>query len=535
MVYTKISDLSKVKQSEKDIQCICEECGKQFEIANGKTARKKAKKFSKLLCRQCQLRETSLAKYGTVNPGCSAQALAKIRSTNLERYGVESTWKSKSIIAKILDTKKKNGTLAPKHRVHHDDAFKERQSKRAKEVQPWKHITKKSREKMSEASKSYWLSLDQEERELIRSKSRKRYMYEDGQKFDSSWELALWIYAKDNNIPIEREPISIEFDNGHICYPDFRYKDKLIEIKGSQFFDEEGKMICPYNRDLDKHYEMKHQAMVKAGVKFLRKEDLKFAFDYIDNKYSTNFLKLFDTHLKFPYPNEDLSDTSDYGLIRHFHKSIWSASKKGDMSPYSAFMLKQDFRKVALNRLKYVGSCKPLDILHGYSVMNIHSRVSVFKPTIAKNLIDKYLNSCKSIVDPFSGFSGRMLGAFNCGKAYIGKDINEDHVRESNEIIKFKNMRNCSVRVEDLLKKQDIESYDALFTCPPYEGKEHWNDDEVERSCDEWIDLCLKHYACKAYLFVVDSTNKWKDSIAHTIKTHTMYGDREEKVVLITS
>lgn len=40
---------------------------------------------------------------------------------------------------------------------------------------------------------------------------RKRYLYQN-QHFDSSWELALWIYAKDHNEEIEREPCCFEYE-----------------------------------------------------------------------------------------------------------------------------------------------------------------------------------------------------------------------------------------------------------------------------------------------------------------------------------
>ena len=68
--------------------------------------------------------------------------------------------------------------------------------------------------------------------------------------FDSSWELAVWIYCIDHNIPIIREPVIFRYsDNaGKILpyIPDFKINGQLVEIKGDQFFDESGKMICPY-------------------------------------------------------------------------------------------------------------------------------------------------------------------------------------------------------------------------------------------------------------------------------------------------
>lgn len=196
----------------------------------------------------------------------------------------------------------------------------------------------------------------------------------------------------------------------------------------------------------------------------------------------------------FPYPNPDLSDESDIGLIRHFHKSLYGVSTK----------------------------------------------VSVFKPQLAEQLIKRYINDSDIIYDPFSGFSGRMLGAFNCGIQYFGFDINEDHVRESNEIIDYKKIGDmCEVKVQDLIttspKDYTYLRGTALFTCPPYGGKEHWNEnnDEIKKTCDEWISICLEKYKCKKYLFVVDVTEKYKDFIIEELDSPSLWGKKKEKVILI--
>ena len=75
----------------------------------------------------------------------------------------------------------------------------------------------------------------------------------------------------------------------------------------------------------------------------------------------------------------------------------------------------------------------------------------------------------------------------------------------------------------------------ALFTCPPYGGKEHWNknNDEVEMSCDEWIDICLDKYKVNKYLFVVDKTEKYKNNIVETIENKSHFGTNYEYVILI--
>ena len=32
------------------------------------------------------------------------------------------------------------------------------------------------------------------------------------------------------------------------------------------------------------------------------------------------------------------------------------------------------------------------------------------------------------------------------------------------------------------------------FTCSPYSDKEVWNDTDANKTCDEWIDICLNKY-----------------------------------------
>lgn len=365
------------------------------------------------------------------------------------------------------------------------------------------------------------------------------YLYKN-QTFDSSWELALWIYAEDHNISIEREPIILQYDfNGetHTYYPDFKFGDRLLEIKGPQFFDSTGKMINPFNPDGNDLMEAKHLAGLAQGVEFWSKKEMQPILDYVNSKYTQDYLKLFIKNLPFPYPR--MRNSSDFEIIRFFHKSLYHASRQYLKSPYEAWQDKDLVRKSALNRLKYVKSCTPLDVVQGFNVAKLAPKVSVFKPSVATYLLEKYLFSENHIVDPFSGFSGRLLGAIKLNKSYEGYDINEDHVKESNEIINYKKIQNAQISVKDLLQTESrsfANTNTALFTCPPYGGKEHWNikNDEVEKSCDEWIDLCLEKYKdCKKYLFVVDETEKYKDFVVEEFTNKSHLGKNTEKVVLL--
>ena len=365
----------------------------------------------------------------------------------------------------------------------------------------------------------------------------------DNIQFDSSWELYFYIYPADLGHKVIKEPLELFYTyegKEHSYYPDFEVDGQLYEIKGDMFF-KDGQMINPFDKSQNGLFNAKYQCGLENNVIFIKESDMTPIIEHVNNKYTKNFVPLFKINLPFPYINSNLTDISDMGLIHHFHKSIYMATRKNKLSLLDAWTHKDLIKKVALNRLKYVGSCRSADILQGLNVTKIAPKISVFKPKLAETLIKKYIPNADIIIDPFSGFSGRMLGSYNCGIHYIGWDINEDHVRESNEIMAYKKIEDmCDVKVQDLItfegKDWSVLKDVCLFTCPPYGGKEHWNknNDEIEKSCDEWIDLCLeKHKGCIKYLFVVDKTEKYKNCIVETLENKSHFGKNYEYVILI--
>lgn len=356
----------------------------------------------------------------------------------------------------------------------------------------------------------------------------------DEQFFDSSDELAMYIYYQDHGSDIKRADLRIPYTydgKEHFYEPDFVLDGRLTEFKGKQFFAENGTMCNPYDHSQDGLYEAKHQCMLRNDVDIIT--DAAVFHEYIKKHYSASYLDCYDLSIDFPWPTES---EGDFGIIRYYHKSLQWA-KRGDlMSPYEAWQNKSFIKNVIVpNRLKYKGEGKitPDAVVAGFSITHKAPKVSVFKPSLAERLIKTYI-STDIIFDPFSGFSGRLIGAAKTGKTYLGHDINEDHVRESTQIITYKHLENCYVIVQDILT--DIErdlSQASLFTCPPYGGKEHWNknNDEVEKSCDEWIDICLQKYKCKEYLFVVDKTEKYKDHIVETLTNRSHFGTNTELVL----
>ena len=369
-----------------------------------------------------------------------------------------------------------------------------------------------------------------------------KYEY-DNLKFASSWELYYYIYQKEilkNEISRGKTFEYYSDDKIHRYECDFIVNNKNVEIKGNQYLDENEELYFPYIKqtkinpiEKQKQWDAKQKCMEENNVQIISKKEMESIIKIVDEKYTKDYIPLFRIDLEFPYPS--LRHKSDYDIIRYFHKSIYHAKRNKELSPFEAWQDKNLIKKTALNRLKYIGSCRPFDIVQGFNVAKIAPKVSVFNPKLAEELIKKYLNNCKTIVDCFSGFSGRMIGAWRNGKNYIGYDINKTHVEESNLIINYFDIKNCSVSEKDLLNTEEIiydENY-AFFTCPPYEDKEIWNENETMKSCDEWIDLCLEKYKCKKYLFVVDKTEKYKNSIVENIENNSHFGSNKEYVILI--
>ncbi len=218
-------------------------------------------------------------------------------------------------------------------------------------------------------------------------------------------------------------------------------------------------------------------------------------------------------------------------IIKHFHPSIWYCNRCGHKSPVDAWNDPEIMYKVIENRLKYLREDLSIyNIRSGLSISKKAPKISIFKPATAKYLIQKYLNDYNEIFDPCCGFSGRMLGACLLNKNYIGQDINSITIKESKKLRDYLNL-NAKLLVNDSI--YDTGEYECLFTCPPYGNKENWHQDIEVLSADDWIDVCLNNYKCKAYLFVVDKTEKYKSYIVEEFHNKSYLNENSEQVILI--
>ena len=130
----------------------------------------------------------------------------------------------------------------------------------------------------------------------IRRKQKSKYKY-DNYCFDSAPELAFYIWLKDHDIQFEYKPklfFIYEVDGiKHRYFPDFKIDDMIFELKGDQFFNENGIMQNPYDHSQDKAFAEKQLCMMQHNVILLKSSEYCMFEIYISQTYGDNYLKKF--------------------------------------------------------------------------------------------------------------------------------------------------------------------------------------------------------------------------------------------------
>lgn len=258
--------------------------------------------------------------------------------------------------------------------------------------------------------------------------------------------------------------------------------------------------------------------------------EVGFPYDNTEPKKMKND---FNTLCRTEFETFSIHNSMCLSIINQFHRSLYECRVTPcAYSPLEAWDNDTLMKKVIANRLIYKDDVNPQKILKGYNIAKVCPTVSKFKPVLAKYLTTKYLRQYRTVFDPFSGFSGRMLGVVAAHRKYEGQDLNEKVVKESNQIMDFLKIHDLATVINKDIFQSEGE-HECLLTCPPYGTKEIYNKETVFQSCDDWIDECLKRFKCKTYVFVVDVTERYKDYVVETIHHSSHFVKTEEKIIVI--
>jgi len=164
--------------------------------------------------------------------------------------------------------------------------------------------------------------------------------------FDSSWELAYWIYCKDHNIDIKRNTTPHRRSDGKMIYFDFISNGRYIEIKGDYL-----------KKAVD--WPVRAEAYLKYDVKVLFSKEMEPILKYIYKRYGRNYLKKFrdkkETDFKRKvieaYEVPDLSFYKNKNVKLHY---ICKNCGKDVYTSYSTFIRHNDnlckFCRKSLNK-----------------------------------------------------------------------------------------------------------------------------------------------------------------------------------------
>ena len=240
-----------------------------------------------------KIHQTCIERYGYANAAQVPEFIEKQKKTNIERYGVPCTLNTKENLIKRKETW-----------IEHYGVDNPNKSKDI--------IEKRIDTNRKKYGTEFYLQTDECKQRSMKSKLEKYgdafysglvIYYYDNIYFRSKPELCFYIYNKDQGKDIVYEPhpyFKYQCEDKEYYYkPDFLLENKLYEIKGDYFFDDDGNLINPYDRSLDNVAKAKQLCMEEHNVTVLKSDKYMFYVDYVKEKYGTDYIE------SFRYKKED--------------------------------------------------------------------------------------------------------------------------------------------------------------------------------------------------------------------------------------
>ena len=265
------------------------------------------------------------------------------------------------------------------------------------------------------------------------------------------------------------------------------------------------------NIDNIKHFK-ELLKMYQDGDEIVKKEVVEILFQYYRrNGFPHNYLiddqkenrlgrvissknvLLEDDHLQMNHQGIDLAN--------YFHPHMMEAYySRGDNSPMKTFKDDEGLRDCINRWLEIDKVPNPAGMRRILKTRNGTKGVVGYKPSIAKFIYDNYVPENGKVLDPCSGYSGRLAGciASNRNIFYHGIDTNGKAAVGNMQMASFFSTQYdmFGERVYKYKFRQDIgmaeeimpeirEEYDLVFTSPPYFNLEIYSEDK-NQSCNKY-------------------------------------------------
>lgn len=115
-------------------------------------------------------------------------------------------------------------------------------------------------------------------------------------------------------------------------------------------------------------------------------------------------------------------------------------------------------------------------LIQGMRSMMLVPQTSIFKPSIAKWMCERYSEIGDNVGDYSCGFGGRMLGAVSCGRRYIGTDpLTVPELKKMASFLELSGVELIQQGSEHYCGAEN--SIDLYYSSPPYYNQEVYSDD----------------------------------------------------------
>ena len=129
-----------------------------------------------------------------------------------------------------------------------------------------------------------------------------------------------------------------------------------------------------------------------------------------------------------------LSSTIGLRLANAFHPQMWNITSQGHLvTPIEHFSNDETLHKLLRRAVNFWPSRHCWSAYCIRNLFRIYSggRISNFRPTVSKLIIEKYSKDKSHVLDFCAGFGGRLLGSLCLNRHYVGIDASPKQIRGS--------------------------------------------------------------------------------------------------------
>lgn len=177
-------------------------------------------------------------------------------------------------------------------------------------------------------------------------------------------------------------------------------------------------------------------------------------------------------------------------ICNPFFPNRYNATWKNSMSAVMAWSDTRTMKRAIRFQLRHGDPTTPHRILRAITLLC--RTPTIFKPSIAKFIYQRYTCPGAVVWDPCSGYGGRLLGAFVSGVHYVGTDVEPETIEGNRRLAEVLGARyDLFVSPAEIFEPPPV---DLVFTSPPYFDREHYSESEHQswkkhgRSLAAWID-----------------------------------------------